>query len=269
MAIKFSEMKELLKDTNIQTIKLSDPVYNSCMRQLTQNIVHDNPSAGKISFNILNKMKLQDKLSMVQFTYFDFIEFKELGFEQSYYDDAKLENLRIKYLNEEDIFISISTSNPKVENVIEEFKEFKEFKGYNPCMFINKKDNLDASYIYVSSDLQTIDELNPVSVHKQKIEDTTLKYILFPYISANEIFSKLIIYNCNKNDDINLMCFCKKPTDSTKKISKTSIIVFFKFNEVMTYNVVHNFGDVIVFKDVFEFEKEDKISILDETFKFI
>lgn len=263
MAIKFSEMKELLKDTDIQTIKLSDPVYNSCMRQLTQNIVHDNPGASKISFDILNKMKLQNKLSMVQLTYFDFIEFREIGFDKNYYDNNKLENLRTKYFNGEDILISIGTSNNEIEKIT------KEFKGYNPCMFINKKDNLDASYIYVSSDLQTIDELNPVSVHKQKIEDTTLKYILFPYISANEIFSKLIIYNCNKNDDINLMCFCKKPTDSTKKISKTSIIVFFKFNEVMTYNVVHNFGDVIVFKDVFEFEKEDKISILDETFKFI
>ena len=262
MAIKFSEMKELLKDTDIQTIKLSDPVYNSCMRQLTQNIVSDNPSAGKISFDILNKMKLQNKLSMVQFTYFDFIEFREIGFDEIYYDNNKLKNLKTKYFNGEDILISISTSNDEIEKIT------KEFKGYNPCMFINKKDSLDVSYIYVSDDLITY-ELKPASVHKQNIENVTLKYILFPYMSASNFFLKLIIYSCNKDDDINLICFCKKPTNSTKKFSKSSTTVYFKFKEVMTYNVVHNFGDMIVFKDVFQLDMNDKIQILDETFKFI
>ena len=263
MAIKFSEMKELLKDTDTQTIKLSDPVYNSCMRQLTQNIVYDNPSAGKISFDILNKMKLQNKLSMVQLTYFDFIEFREIGFDKIYDNNNKLENLRTKYVNGEDILISISTANNAMEKITKKFIE------YNPCMFINKKYSLDVSYIYVSDDLATVDELKPVSVHKQNIESVTLKYILFPYMSASKFFSKLIIYSCNKNDSINLICFCKKPTDSTKKISKTSTTIYFNFKEVMTYNVVHNFGDIVVFKDIFEFEKNDNIQILDETFKFI
>lgn len=263
MAIKFSEMKELLKDTDIQTIKLSDPVYNSCMRQLTQNIVYDNPNSGKISFDILNKMKLQNKLSMVQLTYFDFIEFREIGFDENYYDNNELENLRTKYFNGEDILISIGTSNNGIEKIT------KEFKGYNPCMFINKKDSLDVSYIYVTDDLTTVDELKPVSVHKQNIESVTLKYIFFPYMSASKIFSKLIIYSCNKDDDINLICFCKKPTDSTEKFSKSSTTVYFKFKEAMTYNVVHNFGDMIVFKDVFELDMNDNIQILDETFKFI
>ncbi len=35
MAIKFSELRELMKDTNIQTVKMSDPVYRRYMECMT------------------------------------------------------------------------------------------------------------------------------------------------------------------------------------------------------------------------------------------
>ena len=262
MAIKFSEMKELLKDTDIQTIKLSDPVYNSCMRQLTQNIVHDNPGASKISFDILNKMKLQNKLSMVQFTYFDFIEFECYGFD-IVENNKNVEDMAIKFAHGENVFGSISSG-------IETLKNFnKRFNEYNPLLFINAQDDLGLSYIYVANDLVTIDELKPISVHKQKIKDIVLKYIHFPYMPAYKFFSKNIIFTYNTKDPISVVCFCKKPTDSTHNLSKSSIEISFKFDDVMKYNVVHNYGNVAIFNEILEIEENDRIQILDETLKFI
>jgi hypothetical protein len=262
MAIKFSEMKELLKDTDIQTIKLSDPVYNSCMRQLTQNIVSDNPSAGKISFDILNKMKLQNKLSMVQFTYFDFIEYECIGFDNRN-RNVQLENIEIKFAHGEDVFGAISLMETKIRDIDRKYIE------YNPFLFINRKDDLGISYIYTSFDLQTISELKPISVYKQRIDNSILKYIHFPYMSTSMFYQKNIIFSYNINDDINLICCCKKPTDNTYNFSKLSIRIRFRFVGAATYNVVHNYGDIAAFMDVVEFEKNDRIQILDETFKFI
>lgn len=61
MAIKFSELRGLMKDTNINTVKMSDPVYYSTMHYINHNS-GSNSIYNNISFSELNKWKINDEL---------------------------------------------------------------------------------------------------------------------------------------------------------------------------------------------------------------
>jgi len=66
MAIKFSELRGLLKDTNINTVKMSDPAYSIQMEKITygKNYIYtDNPK--QINFNKLNYLKSKNNLWLV------------------------------------------------------------------------------------------------------------------------------------------------------------------------------------------------------------
>ena len=55
MAIKFSELRVLLKDTNIQTVKMSDPVYYTMM-----TYIHTNRNTPYVGYNNIKFSKLHD-----------------------------------------------------------------------------------------------------------------------------------------------------------------------------------------------------------------
>lgn len=65
MAIKFSELRGLLKDTNIQTVKMSDPAYNIQLMQCTNNYWNATASyIGMVNFFNLNKLKSIGRLDV-------------------------------------------------------------------------------------------------------------------------------------------------------------------------------------------------------------
>lgn len=65
MAIKFSELKGLLKDTQIDTVKMSDPAYNIQLQQCTQNNWTLSPSAnGMVNFTNINNLKKINRLDV-------------------------------------------------------------------------------------------------------------------------------------------------------------------------------------------------------------
>lgn len=66
MAIKFSELRGLLKDTNIQTVKMSDPVYSIQMEKITyKNYYNFSEQRKSISFNNLHYLKNNNQLYLL------------------------------------------------------------------------------------------------------------------------------------------------------------------------------------------------------------
>nr|DAW49843.1 MAG TPA: hypothetical protein [Caudoviricetes sp.] len=66
MAIKFSELRGLLKDTNIQTVKMSDPVYSIQMEKITyKNYYIFSEQRKSISFNNLHYLKNNNQLYLL------------------------------------------------------------------------------------------------------------------------------------------------------------------------------------------------------------
>lgn len=65
MAIKFSELRGLLKDTNIQTVKMSDPAYNGMLERIHGNyyILEQNHP---FSFYNLNEWKNKNQLYKIK-----------------------------------------------------------------------------------------------------------------------------------------------------------------------------------------------------------
>ena len=63
MAIKFSELRGLLKDTNINTVKMSDPVYGIQMEKITYKNYYDFSEQRKsISFKNIHYLKKNNQL---------------------------------------------------------------------------------------------------------------------------------------------------------------------------------------------------------------
>lgn len=66
MAIKFSELRGLLKDTNIQTVRMSDPVYSTQMEKITYGKKYNYTIENKtIKFKNLNDLKIENKLWLI------------------------------------------------------------------------------------------------------------------------------------------------------------------------------------------------------------
>lgn len=66
MAIKFSELRGLLKDTNIQTVKMSDPVYSTQMEKITYGKEYSYTIENQtIKFKNLNNLKTENKLWLI------------------------------------------------------------------------------------------------------------------------------------------------------------------------------------------------------------
>lgn len=66
MSIKFSELRGLLKDTKINTVRMSDPAYNIQLAQCTNNnwnIIFK--KIERVNFLNLNKLKMMDRLDVV------------------------------------------------------------------------------------------------------------------------------------------------------------------------------------------------------------
>lgn len=65
MAIKFSELRGLLKDTNINTVKMSDPAYNVQLAQCKKNNWNDiTPYVTVVNFDVLHKLKMMNRLDV-------------------------------------------------------------------------------------------------------------------------------------------------------------------------------------------------------------
>lgn len=62
MAIKFSELRELMKDTNIQTVKMSDPVYFHTIKGVRDGYSPNYMKYNPVSFFRLNQYKENNNL---------------------------------------------------------------------------------------------------------------------------------------------------------------------------------------------------------------
>nr|DAQ69243.1 MAG TPA: hypothetical protein [Caudoviricetes sp.] len=66
MAIKFSELRGLLKDTNINTVKMSDPVYGIQMEKITyKNYYNFSEQRKSISFKNIHYLKKNNQLYLL------------------------------------------------------------------------------------------------------------------------------------------------------------------------------------------------------------
>lgn len=65
MAIKFSELRGLLKDTSVNTVKMSDPAYNAQLAKCRGNDwTRINTYVTIVNFSNLNKLKLMNRLDV-------------------------------------------------------------------------------------------------------------------------------------------------------------------------------------------------------------
>lgn len=67
MAFKFSELRGLLKDTSIQTVKMSDPAYKIQMKNLSQERIGGSSWNTSISFKNINALKNTNNLHKIVF----------------------------------------------------------------------------------------------------------------------------------------------------------------------------------------------------------
>lgn len=187
--IKFSELRGLIKETNLNIVKMSDPAYGIIMEKIThkENYVYtDNEKL--ITFNELHNLKINNKLFLLQKInpfYFRIHLF--------YYPNVIINSsLLIKKQNLYQYFLN---GIKDIKNYVDE-QQIKD--GLYSHFYINNNTNIKNPYLhYLLYNYYTGEDDRNLIINLQRYKNSKLEYIKHTdiFYSKNDNSQKFCFYN--------------------------------------------------------------------------